>query len=42
MQFNELLDDAQAQPEPTFIESEVAGGMAARVELGEEGLEQVS
>ena len=41
MHLDELLGDAEAQPEPSLVEAEVARGMAAGIELGEERLEQV-
>ena len=38
---DELLGDAQPEAEPSLVEAEIPGGVPARVELGEERLEQV-
>ena len=38
---DKLLDDAQPQPQPALVEAEVARGVVAGIELGEERLEQV-
>ena len=42
MHLHELLGDAQAKAESPLVESEVPGGVATRIELGEEWLEQCS
>ena len=41
MHLDELLADAQAQAEPSLAKTEVARGMPAGIELGEERLEQM-
>ena len=35
------LGDAQPEAQPSLVEAEIPGGVPARVELGEERLEQV-
>ena len=42
VELDELADDAQTQAQPALLEAEVARGMAAGVELGEERLEHLA